>query len=165
MRRLATKTQSDKVDKQDVSSTSTAFRTPLYAEDMDAQHRRLLELLDEIGVLSLFASEMVRRVDAFACYLKLHFSDEEQYLKANSVPGFDIHAREHEALWTVVEQFWLDTAESRHLDRRRLARLQVQLERHLADEHSIEPESTCPAAPRSVPDAPRTDLRLQVPTI
>ncbi len=137
---------------------------------MKAQHRRIYELIEEIGRLVLFPSEMVCRIDAFATYVRLHFSDEEQFMHSRFYPDLDGHAREHAALWAFIEQFWLDTADDNFLDRDRLAGLREQLTQHLegADRRVIEYYAAPPVNSRprcSEPGGPRRDLPPPAPKI
>ncbi|WP_207061097.1 bacteriohemerythrin [Motiliproteus sp. SC1-56] len=76
-------------------------------EEIDSQHRRLFELLDELyqAVCQGNASQSVMPVlEELVAYTREHFYAEESLMREVNYPGLAQHQQEHEALLAAVQR-------------------------------------------------------------
>jgi hemerythrin len=87
---------------------------PEYAvgdRDLDAQHRKLIDLINELheGMLHGKGAQVLQPVLAeLVRYTKSHFANEERYMQAAGFPGFAAHKEQHTSLTKQVEGFVAD---------------------------------------------------------
>lgn len=73
-------------------------RMSLGVEEIDAQHKHLLTLVNELHECCSLSSDpaIVRRVaDAFTLYTRDHFATEERYMDSLGYPEYERHLKEH----------------------------------------------------------------------
>lgn len=89
----------------------------LGVERMDMQHARLLELMDEVNSLlkdenKLYKCADIRKILAgIKEYIKMHFTDEEQYMEEIGYEGLAEHKKLHEAFAVKAEEFDVHVSE------------------------------------------------------
>lgn len=67
-------------------------------EEIDRQHRRLFELVNQLHdacATQCSEDQVMRVVDEFSDYTRLHFATEEKYMDAYSYADHDRHVEEH----------------------------------------------------------------------
>ncbi|MBO5292216.1 MAG: hemerythrin family protein [Lachnospiraceae bacterium] len=86
-------------------------------EKIDAQHARLLELMDEAHSLlkdenKLYKCADIRKILAgIKEYVKFHFSDEEQYMEEIGYEGLEEHRKLHQTFAVKVDDFDVHVAD------------------------------------------------------
>ncbi len=76
-------------------------------EEIDGDHRRLLELLNQLhdAASSGDGSEVLGRVlDGLMLYVGYHFAHEEALFLRTNYPGYERHRRQHQALTITVKE-------------------------------------------------------------
>jgi hemerythrin len=71
----------------------------LHIEDMDVQHRRLAKMVESLAESVIHGrsrTERGRRLGQLLEFVKIHFSDEEQFMADHGYSGLKEHADEHE---------------------------------------------------------------------
>jgi hemerythrin len=71
----------------------------VYLPQVDAEHRNLFRMAEEIHQASRAGSEMARiqeLVRPFLAAIEEHFAHEERMMKAAAVPDFDWHKMQHD---------------------------------------------------------------------
>jgi hemerythrin-like metal-binding protein len=73
----------------------------LHVEPMDAEHRRLIELMNRLQQLYLKGAPAVEQGKAFAAlaeFTQRHFEHEEAYMLSVGYPGLNVHKGVHRNL-------------------------------------------------------------------
>jgi hemerythrin len=86
-------------------STSTAWRDSYSVgiRELDNQHRRLLDLINELDELVADQQESASKTKCYAAlnalvkYAESHFITEEGYLQKYAFPKYDLHKTEHDS--------------------------------------------------------------------
>ncbi len=103
--------------------------------EIDAQHRRLFELVDSLHHACESAcspGELMRAVEEFAEYTRHHFATEEQYMDEYEYAGREAHIEEHMLCsMKAVEFFGQGVVGDPELPRRLLDYLADWLVRHV----------------------------------
>lgn len=76
-------------------------------EEIDAQHQKLVELINELhdAMLQGHANQVIGVVIAeLTKYTQSHFSSEERLMKAHGYPGLRQHKKEHDQLLAQVNE-------------------------------------------------------------
>ncbi len=63
--------------------------------DLDNDHKRLIEIIRNIGDYRSQASDLGSLVYNLEEYTKYHFAREEKLMEAGEVPGLDAHKKKH----------------------------------------------------------------------
>src|SRR4051812_12864006 len=72
---------------------------PLHLASMDTQHARIDFMIEELaGMLGFSAQEKTSLFHSVVQYTKLHFADEEQFMKSCGYPEIHFHEAEHAQL-------------------------------------------------------------------
>lgn len=81
----------------------------VYVPEMDAQHRRLVDLVNELYSAKLAGKSrqaLGRVLDSLVDYTKTHFADEEKLQRDVGFPESDSHKKVHENLMSQVGKFY-----------------------------------------------------------
>lgn len=81
---------------------------------IDNQHTLLLNIIStarELVVTDKFVA-LLHLLGKMEQYIHMHFSDEEQIMRDNNVPGYDAHVLEHTKFKSVVKQHSQDLLET-----------------------------------------------------
>jgi hemerythrin-like metal-binding protein len=74
----------------------------VHVEDMDVQHRRLVDFVDELRI-ALKRNRPRRSVSGIlgnlVQFVYIHFADEEQFMRAHEFPGLADHAAVHQRIY------------------------------------------------------------------
>ena len=82
-------------------SLSTGF------EEIDLQHKKLILIIEDVHTAitasaaeyTLMISKALKKLTDYTHY---HFTDEENFMKKNSFPGYETHKKEHEFFITQI---------------------------------------------------------------
>lgn len=81
-------------------SMTIAELYPLHHADMDTQHARIDSLIEDLARIlsSSTQAETERFFHSLVQYAKLHFADEEQFMKSCGYPELSVHEADHARL-------------------------------------------------------------------
>lgn len=74
----------------------------VHVEDMDVQHRRLTDFIDQLRLecgRGVERSRISRTLSNLVQFLHIHFADEEQFMALHGYPKMMDHAQEHQVLF------------------------------------------------------------------
>lgn len=75
--------------------------------EIDAQHKRLFELINAIWQATVRRAELAETLlllDELENYTAIHFAAEEELMRLAAYPGFELHRREHQRFIARVQQ-------------------------------------------------------------
>jgi hemerythrin-like metal-binding protein len=108
---------------------------PLHCEDMNTQHSRIHFMLEELAGAALSSGETAETkllVDSSIQYTKLHFADEEQFMRSCGYPNRQAHEAEHVELIEQMEGIERQLGSRNHHLKDFLHSFRDRLERHTA---------------------------------
>jgi hemerythrin len=88
--------------------------------EIDNQHRRLFELIDRLNKIvheSGINSEVITSLDELIDYTKYHFLSEENVMKEEDYPKYNMHKTEHDKLTQQAIDYRLRVIEGKPLIR------------------------------------------------
>ncbi len=87
-------------------------------EKIDGQHKKLVELLDQLhsSMLSAKADGVMGKIlDELVRYTTVHFGEEEQLMKLHNYPGYQSQLEAHKIFIKKIEDFQTDFKEGKKM--------------------------------------------------
>jgi hemerythrin len=84
--------------------------------DIDAQHKRLFQLADELHTAMAAGKAQAKvseTLNSLIAYTKLHFANEERLMMTNKYPDYQAHKEQHDKLTAQVVEFQREFAAGR----------------------------------------------------